>query len=453
LRRSSGFGDWGTEIHSSRPIFSKRTLLVAALLIGQLLCLLAALAVFGRWLDQGLTRIVRQRVLMANRQIASEIGRLIDRMELPTVTPDSDGWQHVQTLIEGMHLPNGAFFCLVDGDTGRVISHLQLKNQPELAQVQIVEAIASNTYEWRTLEDGSHLLIARTFPKLGVKLLAHQPESALHAITLAFVQRMRLIGVCVAVVLVSLMAILSFTIIRAYDNRLAAINQQLEQIVEQRSGDVLRSRDAAVFGLAMLAEKRDGETGEHLERISDYTELLAMEFVKQHPELELDQRWVHTLKITSALHDIGKVGIPDAVLRKPASLTEDERHVIQQHPHIGGDTLLELKHRWGQDMFLTIAGQICLGHHERWDGGGYPFGLKGDEITLPARVVSLADVYDALTSRRRYKEPMSHEKAKQMIADGSGSQFDPQVVEVFLICEKKFEQIAFHTRREITEPV
>jgi putative two-component system response regulator len=142
------------------------------------------------------------------------------------------------------------------------------------------------------------------------------------------------------------------------------------------------------------------------------------------------------------LHDIGKVGITDAILHKPGALDSVERTEIQKHPVIGGDCLAEIERRLGASNFLQMAREIALFHHERWDGTGYPAGLKEEEIPLAARIVAIADNYDALVSRRPYKEPFSHETAVDLIRKGKGTQFDPRLVEVFLEIEAEFRDIA-----------
>ena len=202
--------------------------------------------------------------------------------------------------------------------------------------------------------------------------------------------------------------------------------------------ELMRSRHAVIFSLARLAESRDDETGQHLQRICKFTKILALKLSETDPEI--DEDWVHTVSITAALHDIGKVGIPDAVLLKPGPLTDEERQVMRKHTYIGGDTLLEIKQRWQDDLFIVTAAQIALSHHEKWDGSGYPYETKGDNIPLPARLVALADVYDALTSKRVYKEAMSYEEARDIITKGSGSHFDPAIVEAFLAVETQFRE-------------
>jgi response regulator RpfG family c-di-GMP phosphodiesterase len=228
-------------------------------------------------------------------------------------------------------------------------------------------------------------------------------------------------------------------IVRNYESGLAQINQNLEQTVDRRSQALMKTRDAVIFGMANLAESRDQETGEHLERMFAYVAVLADELGKSNPEL--DERTNAMMALTSSLHDVGKVGVPDAVLCKPGELTPEERKIVEKHPLIGGDSLFAIKQRLGEDDFLILACEIAFAHHERWDGTGYPFGLQGEEIPLSARVVALADVYDAIISKRVYKRAMSHEEARDIIVEKSGSHFDPKVVEAFLAREEDFRAI------------
>jgi response regulator RpfG family c-di-GMP phosphodiesterase len=151
---------------------------------------------------------------------------------------------------------------------------------------------------------------------------------------------------------------------------------------------------------------------------------------------------IQTIVVASSLHDIGKVAIPDSVLLKPGKLTPRERALMQQHTTIGAECLQTIKRRLGEDRFLDVACEIALAHHERWNGQGYPNRLKGQEIPLVARIVAVADVYDALTSERVYKRAMSHIQARNLIVRGSNEQFDPAVVEAFLSVEHEFADIA-----------
>jgi putative two-component system response regulator len=204
----------------------------------------------------------------------------------------------------------------------------------------------------------------------------------------------------------------------------------------------LESREMTIFSLAKLAESRDPETGVHLERIREYCRVLAAELAKSDDfATEMGGDYVHLIYLTSPLHDIGKVGIPDAVLLKPGKLTPDEFAVMKTHTVIGARTLSELVDANPEAKYLRMARDIAWTHHERFDGTGYPRGLAGTAIPLCGRIVAVADVYDALTTRRVYKPAFSHEKAKSIIVEGSGTHFDPDVVSAFLSVEDEILRI------------
>lgn len=219
--------------------------------------------------------------------------------------------------------------------------------------------------------------------------------------------------------------------------------EQHDREALQSAQDLLRTRDAVIFGLAKLAESRDPETGDHLERISLYTTCLASA-LRPYPKYQriVTPTFIRLLGISSVLHDIGKVGLEDTVLLKPGKLTAAERKQMQQHTLVAGDCLKEIEQRLGASNFLQTAREIALHHHERWDGAGYPTGLAGDTIPLAARIVSICDVYDALRSKRVYKDSFPHEECVRAIRDGAGTQFDPELVEVFLEMESEFAKIA-----------
>jgi putative two-component system response regulator len=204
----------------------------------------------------------------------------------------------------------------------------------------------------------------------------------------------------------------------------------------------LETRDVALFALARLAESRDTETGMHLERVQHYSRALAREVASSSKYArQMDRELVRLIFSTSPLHDIGKVGIPDSILRKPGPLTVDEFRIMQTHVQLGTRTLDAALSRFPEARFLNVAREIAATHHEHWNGEGYPFGLQGEQIPLSGRIVALADVYDALTRERVYKSAFTHEDARQIIVDASGSQFDPEVVRMFLRCESEFIRI------------
>jgi putative two-component system response regulator len=204
----------------------------------------------------------------------------------------------------------------------------------------------------------------------------------------------------------------------------------------------LESRDLVIFSLAKLAEARDPETGAHLERIREYCRVLAQYIIKSPKyRSDLDGEFAQMLYMTSPLHDIGKVGIPDRILLKPGPLTRDEFEIMKQHAVIGGTTLNAAAEAHPHARYLQMARDIAFTHHEKFDGSGYPYGLRGDEIPLCGRIVALSDVYDALTTARVYKPAYSHDVAKNIILDGSGKHFDPEVVEAFVANEQRFIDI------------
>ena len=203
-----------------------------------------------------------------------------------------------------------------------------------------------------------------------------------------------------------------------------------------------KTKLAIIMGLAKLAEYRDSDTGTHIERIQEFNSLLAKQLQK-HPDYidYISDEYIEDLHISSILHDIGKVGIPDAILQKPGKLTVEEFEIMKEHSSIGGDSIKTVELKTGVRSFLTLAKEIAYMHHERWDGNGYPRGVSGEDIPLSARLTALVDVYDALTSKRCYKEAFSHEKAKSIILEARGSHFDPVIVDTFIEIEKDFDHI------------
>lgn len=200
---------------------------------------------------------------------------------------------------------------------------------------------------------------------------------------------------------------------------------------------------ASIFALAKLAESRDGETAFHLERLQEYCRILCDRLAFRKPyAMRMTKRFVEDLVQCSVLHDIGKVAIPDSILFNTRKFGMDEYEIMKQHTIHGGRALEEAAERVGeQESFLTMGKDVAYFHHERWDGKGYPFGLREQEIPLVARIVAIADVYDALTTERRYKRAFSHSEAREVIVAEKGKQFDPELVEAFLVAEQEFREI------------
>ena len=207
----------------------------------------------------------------------------------------------------------------------------------------------------------------------------------------------------------------------------------LEKMVKHRTEQIAQTRDLIVFTLAGLTESRDPETGEHLERMRIYCQILAEELRANSPySNQIDNKFIENLYRSSPLHDVGKVGIPDKILLKPGALTETEFDIMRQHTTIGAETLEKSCRLADSGGFLEMAVDIAKYHHERFNGTGYMEGLGEYHIPLSARIVALADVYDALTSARVYKEAFRPEVAKLMIEEERGEHFDPEIVDVFL---------------------
>jgi putative two-component system response regulator len=204
----------------------------------------------------------------------------------------------------------------------------------------------------------------------------------------------------------------------------------------------LESRDLVIFTLAKLAESRSPETGAHLERIREYCRVLALHLSRLDKfRDQVDGDYVRLIYLTSPLHDIGKVGIPDDVLLKPGPLTPKEFEIMKSHVRIGAETLDAAARLHPDAEFLRMARDIALTHHEKFDGSGYTRGLSGTAIPLCGRIVALADVYDALTTKRVYKDALPHDVAKSIIVQGSGSHFDSDIVDAFLATEEEFIRI------------
>lgn len=223
---------------------------------------------------------------------------------------------------------------------------------------------------------------------------------------------------------------------------------RLEDLILERTRELLLTQDAAILGLALLAEYRDTETGDHIRRTQHYVRLMA-ERLRNHPAFKdyFDSVTMRLLFNSVPLHDIGKVAVPDTILHKPGPLTPDEFELMKQHTQFGREVIRRIETGMRDDAassFLRFAGELCHSHHERWDGTGY-YGLKGDAIPVSGRLMSLADVYDALTTRRAYKPAMSHEQALELIVNGDGrtapEHFDPLVLQAFLDVEGEVGRI------------
>ncbi len=227
-----------------------------------------------------------------------------------------------------------------------------------------------------------------------------------------------------------------------YERKIEDYSLRLEDRVREEVRKVSEGQLSTIFAMSKLAESRDPETGAHLERMREYCRILARQ-LRRLPKFDqrIDEDFIDNLYIASPLHDIGKVATPDRILLKPGKLTDEEFEIMKSHASIGAATLREVNEKHPGNGFLILASEIAECHHEKWNGTGYPRGLVGEDIPLSARIVALADVYDALTSERCYKNAFTHEKSKGIIVGERGNHFDPDIVDAFVEAHETFDEV------------
>jgi len=397
----------------------------------------------------------KDQILASNKATAEAVSAKLGERIAGGIEYQSADWETAQSVIESLRMPAGGFACMVD-DEGKILCHPDIRQDPGLREVGLGrerlkgdEGTAATMLADLPLQGVStgkvtfngvmtHYIATTYLPGMKARLLVHQPEEGLLSAGEASTSGLLWIALGIGSVVLLLTGLTTARLMRRHDRDLEAINTGLEGEVTRRVDQAMAFRDSLILGLAKLADYRDTDTGTHLERIAEYAGLLARELAKGDPAI--DEAYIRRLRVASSMHDIGKVGVEDAVLLKPGKLTDAERARMQRHPIMGADTLLAIREKMGHDELVEMAIVVTLEHHERWDGKGYPLGLAGDQIQLPARIVALADVYDALTSKRVYKAAMSHEAASAIIINERGTQFDPLVVDAFVACSAKFAE-------------
>lgn len=293
------------------------------------------------------------------------------------------------------------------------------------------------------MADGLHLAAAVPCGTAPGYVVVYQSAARADATATPLIRDLPAVGLVTFLWTVALLSITVFLITARHRDALHQQQSRSTSDAIRQTQALIRTRDAIIFALVKLAGSRDHETGGHLERMSDYCVLLGRE-LQQHPRYaaRVNAGFVRLIGLSCILHDIGKVGIEDSVLRKPGPLTPDERQQMQQHAAIGGRCLGEIAQRLGNSNFLEMAREIALAHHEHWDGSGYPNGLRGEQIPLAARIVAIADVYDALATPRVYKQPVPHDECVAAIRALAGQQFDPDLIEAWLRVAPQFREIA-----------
>ena len=230
--------------------------------------------------------------------------------------------------------------------------------------------------------------------------------------------------------------------LRRSQQELQKYSLHLEELVDEKVKEISESQVATIHALSSLAEYRDDDTGQHIKRTQVFCKLLA-EQLQDNPKCSdrITDSFVYNIYCAAPLHDIGKVGIADDILLKPGKLTDEEFEIMKGHVMIGVKTLQSVQKDYPNNEFINIGVNLTRAHHEKWDGSGYPDGVAGEDIPLCGRIMAVVDVYDALRSKRPYKEPFTHEKAVEIIQKDSGTHFDPDMVEAFMSVEKEFARI------------
>ena len=370
-----------------------------------------------------------------------------------TLSPDADAYEWMQATVE-REQPEQCYVTIVDRGWRPVcecsgVSSEQAARLPPgqaISWVPCSDQAADQAGPSRGMLDlpgGAHLAVAHTLQDGAGYLLVHRPVADVEAAVAPFVDGLFPVGLVTLLWTVALLSITVHLVLMRHRETLDRERAQSSADILRQTQMLIRTRDALIIALAKLAGFRDDETGSHLERISAYSVHLAS-VLRRHPKFsqQVTPEFIRLIRLSSILHDIGKVGIEDSILRKPGKLTPQERQRMQLHTSIAGDCLGEIAQSLGNSNFLEMAREIALGHHERWDGAGYPNGLTGEAIPLSARIVAIADVYDALATRRVYKDTLPHEQCVGIIRDAAGTQFDPDLVETWLTIEGEFREIA-----------
>jgi len=217
--------------------------------------------------------------------------------------------------------------------------------------------------------------------------------------------------------------------------------KQMIEVTKNKNKEISEAQMATIYSLVKLSEYRDIDTGKHIERVAISCKLLAnkLRHLSKY-QSDIDDNYIDNIYKASPLHDIGKVGVPDKVLLKPGKFTPEEYEVMKIHTTIGANTLLDVKKKYPDNDFIEMGIYIALSHHEKWDGSGYPSGLSGENIPLSARITALVDAYDALRSKRVYKDAYSHEESLKIIKQDAGKHFDPNIVQTFIEYGEEFKR-------------
>ena len=440
----------------------KRRRLFVLLLVGtQLGCMTFGVVWASQWLYGAFEDVIYRNIAAQNGSLLSEFARQINERPITNIEPGSSGWKRLQRLCERVKPPHDGFASVIRRDTGALVCHSLLTDNPTLlgrfpgrsplvtrdSIAPLIEVVkkseaAGERFVAGQIEAGGALyaVTCLSLPKMNAVLTVHKSEVSIDQSVAELVNPLLQVGLVLTLSVVGVSGLITMFLVTKFETTLTTVSESVDDQVEWRTQTLLHERNSVVFGLARLAESRSKDTGRHLDRIRTYVTILASELAKTHSEI--DYHFVANLAVASALHDVGKVGVPDAVLLKLGKLTPGERRAMQLHTVLGAECLASMLRQIGDDDFLEMGRQVAVAHHEQWDGSGYPRGLQGRDIPLAARIVALADVYDALTSHRPYRPAISHAEAREWIVAQYGQQFDPAVVEAFVARELDFVKVS-----------
>ena len=433
---------------------NSKLLLVVLISTAHLAISLVAIAWLFGCLEQNYRQQISSQVSQANHATIAQAVAHVESMNLGTLSYKSDDWCRLQEFVEDTGRSDDAFLSVIDLTNGMILCHPTLTRDGRLHGTSwddyVINSSEGSFLDQITdsiFQENSGVLMAgesslywahgQSIPDLGICVVSHRKINESNLNLLAMLKGFSFAGVLAVGLFVTVMNVFVTKRIAANDIR---IQSKLERLVDERTDELELTKNGIVFGLAKLAESRDNDTGQHLDRIRKYVTILATDLQATYDEI--DSEFIKNLAVASSLHDIGKVGIPDSILLKPGRLTTLERTIMQKHTVIGGECIEAIGRKLGDNDFLEIAREVAFWHHEHWDGGGYPHKLSEDAIPISARIVAVADVYDALTSRRPYKRAMSHTESRAIVLSGSGQMFDPEVVAAFLRHESEFQQIS-----------
>jgi len=256
-------------------------------------------------------------------------------------------------------------------------------------------------------------------------------------ISLPFILRSFIMNVFVAILIIKILYYNNSVKIFIQENELQNYNDNLEGMVQEKTKTITELKNAIMETIAELVERRDDATGGHISRTSKFLKIVADAMIAKGIKIGKASLDVDQIIMSAQLHDVGKIAIDDSILRKPGKLDNDEFEAMKKHTVIGGEIIKEIQKKTEESEFLEYAYTFAVFHHEKWDGSGYPYGIAGEKIPLPARLMALIDVYDALISERPYKKAFTHEEALKIIADGKGTHFDPVLTDLFLSVSNK----------------